>query len=109
MYTTGYGQELVRVHALRACVGKWCVVHTPMPGPWQSWPTLWREDRMFMERVCPCGVGHPVVEDYWNPHAGEGVHGCCGVHRCFLTSEEARSLPGLIEGELVEKTRELDR
>lgn len=109
MFTTGYGQELVKVHPIGACFGKWCVIHTPMPGPWQSWPTLWREDARFMERVCPCGVGHPVVEDHWVPGSGNGAHGCCGVHRCFLTLEELESLPGHFDGEVVEVSRELER
>lgn len=105
-YITGTGQELVRVHDRRLCRGRWCVIHNPMPGPWAVWPTHWRTDAGFMERICPCGVGHPVVEGRFFPD-GFGVHGCCGRHRCFMTPQEREREP-FIDGEIVENTRELE-
>jgi hypothetical protein len=75
------GQSL-QTHPRTACLGTWCCIHAQMPGPWSAWPRLWREDMGIMERVCPCGVGHPVAEMY--EHAiflnreYMLVHGCCG-------------------------------
>ena len=76
-YVTGTGQALVHVHDPSRCQGRWCVIHNPMPGPWDAWPTHWRSDRGIMERVCPHGTGHPVAEDYGRVSGWELVHGCC--------------------------------
>lgn len=81
-YITGMGQKIV-THAADRCQGEFCVIHRPMPGPWDSWPTLWRSDRRIMERLCTIhGVGHPAVEqlDFWlrQGRGYEWVHGCCG-------------------------------
>jgi hypothetical protein len=37
----------------------------------------------MMERICPCGVGHPDPDDLaFKKRMGmddsEGIHGCCG-------------------------------
>lgn len=96
-YTTGVGQVIV-THAQWSCIGDFCVVHRPMPGPWQDWPTRWRQDRGIMERVCPCGVGHPASEEYqWG---GDMEHGCCGVHTCWVDQD-------IIDGMIIER-RELE-
>lgn len=84
-YWRGQG-GMVRVHSRDVCRGPWCVIHRPMPGPWTDWPLHWRSDRGFMERTCPCGVGHPAAEqhEYW-ASVGTGymsVHGCCGRCKC---------------------------
>ena len=75
------GQELT-THRKGDCVGSYCVIHRPMPGPWDSWPRQWRTDRRIMERVCPHGVGHPAAEqhEFWmrTGRGYEWVHGCCG-------------------------------
>jgi hypothetical protein len=105
-YRTGTGQDLVNVHSSRRCRGSWCVIHNPMPGPWSSWPTHWRSDAGIMERICPCGVGHPVVEGWFLPDA-LGVHGCCGKHRCYMTPQERAREP-FIDGEIVDDVRELE-
>lgn len=97
-WVTGTGVEL-RVHSYGTCRGSWCVIHKPMPGPWDSWPTDWRDDRR-MVRVCPCGVGHPVAEEvHWTPWA-MGNHGCCG---CPCRPDDAK----IIDGEVVENAKEL--
>lgn len=52
----------------------------------REWPQLWRDDRLLMERICPCGIGHPDPDHiaFIRRVAGvqragaEGVHGCCG-------------------------------
>lgn len=77
-YVTPSGQPLHRVHHESRCRGEFCVIHRPMPGPWESWPTYWRDDRAIMERICPCGIGHPVAEDYGFVDWWGLVHGCCG-------------------------------
>jgi hypothetical protein len=82
---------LHKTHEWRGCEGFYCVIHNPCPGPWSDWPTFWRDDGRFMERVCPCGIGHPAVEDR---RASGSVHGCCGVHACSVK---------VIEGELIMK------
>jgi hypothetical protein len=84
-YTTSTGQELVNVHRADSCQG-FCVIHNPCPGPWDSWGTHWRGDGPFdiwrgFERLCPCGVGHPAVEEIMRGN-NPGSHGCCGVCRC---------------------------
>jgi len=99
-YTTGTGVKLTAVHEPWRCLGRWCVIHNPMPGPWSDWPTHWRGDTGEMERICPCGVGHPAVESL----RASGVHGCCGRHRCWPSEYEK---DGFIEGEVVER-RELE-
>jgi hypothetical protein len=39
-----------------------------------------------MERICPCGIGHPVAEMYeYIVLQGEVfklTHTCCGIHPC---------------------------
>lgn len=77
-YRTGTGQDIY-VHSRRVCrEDSWCVIHKPMPGPWELWPTHWRFDRRIMERICPHGVGHPVAESWSYLPDYELVHGCCG-------------------------------
>lgn len=50
-----------------------------------------------MERICPCGVGHPVAETVL---LSGRIHGCCGEHRCFPTPQEWDG-EAFIEGEIV--------
>lgn len=80
------GQTLVNVHPRLECVGEWCPIHRPMPGPWSNWPRQWSDERDIMERVCPHGIGHPVAEMYqWAMERGRGfdlVHGCCSSCIC---------------------------
>lgn len=70
--------QVILHHPRTDCIGRWCAIHQPMPGPWNNWPRQWRDDRGILERVCACGVGHPVAEDYGRV---DTVHGCCGC-RC---------------------------
>lgn len=98
-YLTGSGQLLHNVHDWRDCGGSFCVVHNPMRGPWSSWPTFWRDDRRIMERICPCGIGHPAVEEV---HDILGIHGCCGCP-CFPSKYK------IIDGEVVVKESNHER
>lgn len=78
--------QVIQTHERGACIGRWCCIHQQMPGPWATWPRNWRDDRGIMERICPCGIGHPVAEMYeWAVAARRGeqlVHGCCRIHPC---------------------------
>lgn len=94
-YLTGSGQLLHHIHDWRNCQGNsenFCVIHNPMRGPWSSWPTFWRDDRRIMERICPCGIGHPIVEGF----NANMVHGCCGCP-CSVAKSK------IIDGEVVVK------
>jgi len=76
--------QMIRTHRSEHCLGEFCAIHRQMPGPWAGWPRHWRDDRELLERICPCGVGHPVAEMYLIPQTpGRLVHGCCGIHQCF--------------------------
>jgi hypothetical protein len=90
VYVTGTGQKIVNVHHENSeCEKFGCVIHHPTD-PHQDWPTHWRSDRGIMERICPCGVGHPDADhmSYVRRTCGaefamwEGLHGCCADHVC---------------------------
>lgn len=108
-YVTGTGIRLTKVHEGWECLGRPCVIHDPMPGPWESWPTDWIMASGRMVRVCPCGVGHPVAEDYermrinfheeWQIQAYLS-HVCCGCP-CAPLPE------GVIDGEWYETPKAL--
>lgn len=78
--------QVLQTHERTQCIGTWCAVHQPMPGPWADWPRSWRTDRAIMERTCPHGVGHPVAEMYEHSvaqgRAYDLVHGCCADCIC---------------------------
>lgn len=73
--------QTIQVHERSQCIGEWCAIHRPMPGPWAQWPRWWREDRGIMERICACGIGHPVAEMYKWAYASNRIHllmhDCC--------------------------------
>jgi hypothetical protein len=83
-WVSGTGQELL-VHNREVCNGEPCPVHNPTDHVMKDFPTHWRSDRFIMERICPCGVGHPDPDDY-RVRMGieDGVHGCCG---CCVTGK----------------------
>lgn len=87
-YITGTGQKLWKIHAPELCQGRLCAIHNPTTEePECNWPTHWRQDRGLMERICPCGIGHPAPEHMayleeldakngTNHAYYEGIHGC---------------------------------
>lgn len=79
-YITGTGQKLLKVHSEEKCIGEHCVIHNPSDHVMRDFPTHWRVDRGFMERICTHGVGHPDPDD---PFADpvHGCDGCCGLKR----------------------------
>lgn len=83
-YVTGTGQHLYNIHSQASCQG-WCVIHNPVPGPWETWPTDWRGEDDFdiwrgFERICPHGQGHTAVEEVLRGNSR--VHACCGLCPC---------------------------
>jgi len=83
-YTTSSGQVLENVHPQQECTG-FCVIHDPIPGPWDGWEIVWRGDGLFdtwrgFERICPHGIGHPAAEETLRDNGHP--HGCCGLCPC---------------------------
>lgn len=74
-YKTGTGQ-ILKVHDAIVCAGRHCVIHNPSDHHMRDWPTHWRDDRGIMERICPCGVGHPDPDDI-SPDTSHGCCSCC--------------------------------
>lgn len=75
-YTTGTGQHLI-VHDRNLTCILGCPIHSPSDHAMKEWPTHWRDDGRFMERICPHGIGHPDPDDPRAP----GIHGCDGCCR----------------------------
>lgn len=104
-YVTGSGQRMT-THSLAHCKFRWCVIHSPMPGVWDEWPTHWRSDRNLMERMCPCGIGHPAAEEYMIHNYAVLVHGCCH-HECVPDLNNLNAAKSVIDGEVVAEVREI--
>ena len=77
---------MLQTHSRTICIGQWCGIHQPMPGPWAWWPRSWDSEMVRLVRTCPCGVEHPVAEMYeWavaNNEMKRLRHHCCGIHPC---------------------------
>lgn len=83
------GGYFLRTHPESKCAGSRypCCVHRPSDHALKDAPLNWRGDLGLMERLCPCGIGHPDPDDLeykrrimgaeYNRYAF-GVHGCCG-------------------------------
>jgi hypothetical protein len=71
-----YNQVIINVHKPNQCRNEYCTVHNPSGHSMLSFPQMWRQDRGFMERVCPHGIGHPDPDDLMldRTHACDG---CC--------------------------------
>lgn len=84
--------KFTNTHPEEKCKGRPCIVHNPTDHHMSEWPVHWRSDRGILERICPCGVGHPDPDQfyYWREIGQEwqSVHGCCGV--CFTSDENWR-------------------
>lgn len=80
-WESGTGQKLY-VHNREVCKGEPCPIHNPTNHCMRDFPTHWRDDRGIMERICPCGIGHPDPDDR-RIRLGQdpGDHGCCGCCR----------------------------
>ena len=74
----------VLAHRRAHCRGEICCLHNRTDHVLRAWPQHWRGDRGIMERICPCGIGHPDPDDKRiREGLDEGVHGCCGCHGVF--------------------------
>lgn len=86
-----FGGILENVHSRQDCAGRNCVLHNPSDHHMRNWPTLWRNDKGAMERICPHGVGHPDPDDAaYQALLGRGymnTHGCDGC--CWYTPDRA--------------------
>lgn len=92
LYVDGFGSH-VEVHERNDdCMEHGCCIHNPSDHHMRDWPTLWRNDRGIMERICEHGVGHPdpdgiaymlrVSESSGEPFPiADGIHGCDGCCR----------------------------
>lgn len=79
--------QLLRTHGRLNCIGEWCAIHQPMPGPWTRWPRYWDSYQERVVRICPCGCEHPVAEMYVMAILARSgfrsvAHQCCGIHPC---------------------------
>lgn len=72
-----YGQLIVNVHLPNQCRNDYCTIHNPSQHSMIGFPQRWRQDRGFMERMCPHGIGHPDPDDIIISR----VHGCDGCCR----------------------------
>jgi len=75
-FITGTGQTLSNTHTKDKCANSDCVIHNPSIHNMVGWPTHWRDDEGFMERICEHGVGHPDPDEMNSPLT-HGCDGCC--------------------------------
>lgn len=98
LFTDAHGQQhegLLRSHGLLDCAPHPCPLHAPSAHHMRAWRLHWRADRRLMERLCPCGIGHPdpdhlhyIARTRSLPDAAtEALHGCCGC--CQPPTEES--------------------
>lgn len=80
---------MINTHALRDCLGEFCVLHNPSKHHMRTWRAMWRTDTMMVEWICPHDIGHPDPDClqfydlvYGSDIAdGVGTHGCDGCCR----------------------------
>lgn len=76
-----FANGVYRVHNRAMCKGP-CAIHNPSKHKMVKWPMLLRET-LLIERICPCGVGHPDPDSVRYLHSigrqSMDVHGCCGA------------------------------
>ena len=91
LFTSGRAFALRTHEQTPDCAKHGCVIHAPTETSIafiENWPLNWREDRGFMEVICPHGVGHPTLDqkNYWlrtlphNDAIAQMIHGCDGCH-----------------------------
>ena len=86
------GEVIYGVHSAADCTGRVCCIHNRSDHQMRDFPQHWRGDRQIMERICPCGVGHPDPDDYSIQTGNdEGVHGCCG---CCVNESKVVTING---------------
>ena len=100
-YISGVGHVLINVHPeTDECASRGCSIHSPSSHSMRDFRTLFRRDRMMIERICPCGIGHPdpdhlsFIESVYGAESAriESIHGCCG-HCSNVTIENLLGNP----------------
>ena len=74
VWVDDYMHVIVNVHNPNQCARDYCTIHNPSNHSMIGFPQRWRQDRGFMERICPHGIGHPDPDDI----ALDRTHGCDG-------------------------------
>lgn len=79
-----HGGIPLRTHGPKSCNGERCPIHNPSQHHMLTWPHWWRGDRHILERICPCGTGHPDPDDVRVRFHGwdAAAHWCCELHCC---------------------------
>lgn len=80
-------ETLEHVHSEYFCALRPCTIHNRTDHHMRSWPQHWRDDRRFMERICPHGIGHPDPDSPWAAGSAMWIHGCDGC--CFAKTEDS--------------------
>lgn len=76
VWVDDYSHVIVGVHNRNQCKNDYCTIHSPSLHSMLGFPQRWRQDRGFMERICPHGVGHPDPDDIVMDRS-HGCDGCC--------------------------------
>jgi hypothetical protein len=75
-------KDTLYIHSKEKCAGRFCTFHNSSEHHMRDWPMNVRLDKSaLVERVCPCGVGHPdpdSVAFLGRTDKYIGVHGCDG-------------------------------
>jgi hypothetical protein len=73
-----FNQVIVNVHRSDQCRNHFCTIHNHSEHHMIGFPQKWRQDRHFMERVCPHGIGHPDPDEIIQ-NTIHACDGCCSV------------------------------
>lgn len=68
----------ITCHDADKCAGQYCTIHKRSNHAMRSFPQMWRDDRGFMERICPHGVGHPDPDEVYLKSKWDWSHACDG-------------------------------
>ena len=84
------------IHDPWICKGERCIWHNPTDHSMRHLPFILRETGL-VERLCPCGVGHPDPDsvDWLTRTTGQqswGIHGCCSKGCCFNPDPAGKTL-----------------
>lgn len=70
--------SLPKVHNENKCATEYCTLHNRSDHHMRAFPQHWRDDQLFMERICPHGIGHPDPDELKLHRGWLGAHGCDG-------------------------------
>lgn len=72
-----HSQATLMTHGPELCEPP-CPLHHRTDHAMRAFPQHWRGDAGLMERICPCGIGHPDPDD--RRARTQPAHGCCLRH-----------------------------